>query len=283
VPAPSSEINATSAVTTHKQQWDSNEGKKICTAAEGCTNRAIKGGRCTKHGGRGSCSIEGCATGVQGRGLCYKHGGGSRTFCTTQGCTTHAVKHGLCTKHGIKTVCQAKGCLTNARSLASGFCRKHEESDSDEIKNDLECKYECATPPAESVPTTSSSPAPAATTPPTADPFATKQAVLPSNGAVSASAAAAAALLAVAASASPRPITNAPQSATSPIEREEVQPQGSDNIILMRPQQDTGGLSGLALLAGGAECTVPLTLTQPDPDPDPDPAPAPELHPYPYP
>ena len=52
--------------------------KNICRAG-GCTNNAVMGGVCIKHGAkRKTCSHEGCTNQIQNRGVCIRHGA-SRT------------------------------------------------------------------------------------------------------------------------------------------------------------------------------------------------------------
>ena len=52
--------------------------KKKCSS-EGCSNQAISGGVCIKHGAvvtsiRKTCSVEGCTTKIRSHGVCTKHG-----------------------------------------------------------------------------------------------------------------------------------------------------------------------------------------------------------------
>ena len=97
-------------------------------SADGCTNKAQKGGVCVKHGAKVEykrCSVEGCTNGVIKGGVCVKHGAKLK-LCSFDGCTTQAKKGGVCVKHGAKVEykrCSTEGCTSLAQK--GGVCVKH--------------------------------------------------------------------------------------------------------------------------------------------------------------
>jgi hypothetical protein len=99
--------------------------RKLCSS-EGCTNIAVKGGVCKKHGAlveRKRCSSKGCTNKVVQGGVCMKHGAKVK-LCSIEGCTKYAKKGGVCTKHGAKVKrCSSEGCTNQARK--GGVCVKH--------------------------------------------------------------------------------------------------------------------------------------------------------------
>jgi len=72
---------------------------KLCSI-EGCTNQAIKGGVCKRHGAKAKrCNIEGCTNHAIKGGVCIRHGAKLKR-CSSEGCTNQAVKGGVCRRHG---------------------------------------------------------------------------------------------------------------------------------------------------------------------------------------
>ena len=75
--------------------------RKSCSVDE-CTNIAVKGGVCTKHGAKGKrCKGEGCTNKAVKGGVCVKHGA-ERKLCSNESCTNVAVSGGVCFRHGAK-------------------------------------------------------------------------------------------------------------------------------------------------------------------------------------
>ena len=74
------------------------KGRRQCSV-EGCTNNAVRGGICIRHGERPpTCSHEGCTNLAQRRGVCDKHG--AKPKCSIEGCDKVAKKGGTCRRHG---------------------------------------------------------------------------------------------------------------------------------------------------------------------------------------
>jgi hypothetical protein len=74
---------------------------KRCSS-EGCTNIAVKGGVCIRHGAKIKlCSSEGCTNVVQREGVCKRHGAKIKR-CSSEGCTNQVIKGGVCWRHGAK-------------------------------------------------------------------------------------------------------------------------------------------------------------------------------------
>ena len=98
---------------------------KRCSS-DGCTNQAVKGGVCVKHGAKMKrCSSDGCTNKAQKGGVCIKHGAKVEyKRCSSEGCTNFAIKGGVCIKHGAKRMqCSVEGC-TN-QSSRGGVCKRH--------------------------------------------------------------------------------------------------------------------------------------------------------------
>jgi hypothetical protein len=74
--------------------------------ADGCTNIAVKGEACMKHGKKREhkrCSSEGCTSFVKKGGVCVKHGAKVEyKRCSSEGCKKFAFKGGVCMRHGAK-------------------------------------------------------------------------------------------------------------------------------------------------------------------------------------
>jgi hypothetical protein len=122
---------------------------KVCSS-DGCTNVAVKGGVCKRHGARHLANTrdvqimlwkEACALSVVQRsndaalkgapnqaregGVCIKHGATwTKKRCSREGCTNFAVKGGVCRRHGAKVkLCSIEGCTK--QSVRGGLCRRH--------------------------------------------------------------------------------------------------------------------------------------------------------------
>ena len=93
--------------------------RKNCKV-EGCTNGAIQGGVCIRHGAIvPNCKAEGCTNRAYQRGVCQRHGA-PKLQCNTEGCTNQRP----CQRHGTpKLVCKIEGC-TNGR-VQGGVCARH--------------------------------------------------------------------------------------------------------------------------------------------------------------
>ena len=93
----------------------------------GCTNYAINGGVCTRHGAkRPVCSHKGCTNIALIRGVCWRHGAKDSIDrrCSQKGCTNYVVQGGVCRRHGAKIrKCSRKGC-TNI-TVKGGVCWRH--------------------------------------------------------------------------------------------------------------------------------------------------------------
>jgi sulfur relay (sulfurtransferase) complex TusBCD TusD component (DsrE family) len=75
-------------------------GAKTECKHEGCTNHAIKGGVCIRHGAKVKrCNSAGCTNQAKNRGVCMKHGVKVK-LCSTEGCTNQSQKRGVCKRHG---------------------------------------------------------------------------------------------------------------------------------------------------------------------------------------
>ena len=72
---------------------------KLCSS-EGCTNVALKGGVCMRHGAKLKlCSSEGCTNVALKWGVCIRHGAKVK-LCSIQGCINRRVRNGVCRRHG---------------------------------------------------------------------------------------------------------------------------------------------------------------------------------------
>lgn len=89
--------------------------------AKNCTNIALKGGKCTKHGGGRRCSAANCTRGAKQGGKCISHGGGVR--CRVAGCQNSTAGGTKCISHGGGVRCDIAGCTKPAAK--EGKCRKH--------------------------------------------------------------------------------------------------------------------------------------------------------------
>jgi hypothetical protein len=104
---------------------DVNKYKKICSAS-GCTNVAVQGGVCSRHGAKVKrCSREGCPNVVVQGGVCTRHGAKvTRKLCSREECTNQAKKGGVCIKHGAqKKRCSSEGCTNYV--VKGGVCWRH--------------------------------------------------------------------------------------------------------------------------------------------------------------
>ena len=75
-------------------------GAKTYCNHEGCTNKAIKGGVCVRHGAsltKKYCSHEGCTKYAQRGGVCRGHGATAK-ICNHEGCNNNAQKGGVCVR-----------------------------------------------------------------------------------------------------------------------------------------------------------------------------------------
>ena len=97
--------------------------------SEGCTNYAVKGGVRKRHGAkvnRKLCSSEGCTNIAKTGGVCVRHGA-KRKQCSWLGCTNNAVQGGVCKRHGAKVaapkLCNIAGCTNFAQK--GGVCIRH--------------------------------------------------------------------------------------------------------------------------------------------------------------
>ena len=76
--------------------------KKQCSIEE-CTNKAVQGGVCRRHGAKVEiklCSYEGCVNQVINNGVCISHGAKRKKRCSQEGCTNQAKRRGVCKRHG---------------------------------------------------------------------------------------------------------------------------------------------------------------------------------------
>ena len=91
---------------------------------DGCTNIAVKGGVCIRHGAKKKlCSREGCTNIAKKGGVCTRHGAKIKR-CSRKGCTNYALKGGVCIRHGAKKkLCSSEGCTNNAKK--GGVCQRH--------------------------------------------------------------------------------------------------------------------------------------------------------------
>lgn len=92
---------------------------RICSV-EGCTNGAVRGGVCFRHGAeRKKCSHEGCANLSVKEGVCVRHGA-KRKKCSHEGCANQAKTGGVCIRHGAKVqVKRVKLCITKDAPIKS--------------------------------------------------------------------------------------------------------------------------------------------------------------------
>ena len=104
------------------QERASGKRRKQCSI-EGCTNWALRGGVCGRHGGAKLCSSEGCTNQAVKGGVCIRHGAKYKR-CSNEGCTNQAQKGGVCYRHGAKRrPCNSDGCPKYARQ--GGLCIRH--------------------------------------------------------------------------------------------------------------------------------------------------------------
>jgi hypothetical protein len=114
---------------------------------EGCTNIAIKGGVCKRHGAKKEhkhkrCSVKGCTNQVQKGGVCIKHGAKVKS-CSVEGCTNQSQRRRLCVKHGTKAErkrCSSKGCTSLAQM--EEFVLSTEQRSNDAAFKDAPIKFE---------------------------------------------------------------------------------------------------------------------------------------------
>ena len=96
-------------------------------SSEGCTNQALKGRVCMKHGAKMKrCSSDGCTNQVINGGVCVRHGAKVKR-CSSEGCTNHAKTGGVCIKHGAKVerkLCNYEGGCANI-AKRGGVCIRH--------------------------------------------------------------------------------------------------------------------------------------------------------------
>jgi hypothetical protein len=92
--------------------------------AEGCTNRAVKGGVCVTHGAMiKRCSFDGCTNKSKTGGVCITHGS-KKKRCSFEGCTNQAINGGVCITHGATVKrCSFEGCANQAQK--KGVCVTH--------------------------------------------------------------------------------------------------------------------------------------------------------------
>ena len=96
---------------------------KKCSA-DGCTNLALKGGVCVRHGAKvKQCSSERCTNIVVRGGVCMRHGAKVKP-CSIDGCTNYPQRGGVCIRHGAKVkLCSNDGCTNKA--YKGGVCIRH--------------------------------------------------------------------------------------------------------------------------------------------------------------
>ena len=87
----------------------------------GCTQGALKGGTCSRHGGRNRCQEPGCDKSAQSStDRCITHGGGNR--CQEPGCDKSAVgSTDRCKGHGGGNRC-VKCALVSAKAKHNFLC-----------------------------------------------------------------------------------------------------------------------------------------------------------------
>lgn len=105
------------------------ERKQMCRpvcSTEECTNFALQGGKCARHGAKlKRCTVAGCDKKSQRKGLCARHGAGAtQPKCTVEGCDKVSRKNRLCFVHGPKEICNFEGGCTNLAEYR-GVCQKH--------------------------------------------------------------------------------------------------------------------------------------------------------------
>ena len=88
----------------HTRKKVAKKKKRGKCSADGCTNGAVRGGVCVRHGAKVKrCNSEGCTNQAQKGGVCIKHGAKVEyKRCSSEGCTKYAQKGGVCWKHGAK-------------------------------------------------------------------------------------------------------------------------------------------------------------------------------------
>ena len=102
---------------------DVNKYKKICSAS-GCTNVAVQGGVCSRHGAKVKlCSSEGCTNQAKRGGVCFRHGAKVK-LCSREGSTNYAKKGGVCIKHGAQRKLGSREECTN-QAKKGGVCIRH--------------------------------------------------------------------------------------------------------------------------------------------------------------
>lgn len=90
----------------------------------GCTNNAVTGGICRRHGSKAKeCSHPACTNNVVKAGVCRRHGAKAKG-CSHQDCTNNTQKGGVCCKHGAKKKrCRYPQCPSVA--VKNGVCHRH--------------------------------------------------------------------------------------------------------------------------------------------------------------
>lgn len=114
-------------------------GANACKT-EGCTNIAMKGGVCVKHGAnQPKCRTPGCNKNAKKGGLCIAHGAKpKRASCSVEGCIKYAVEGGICIKHGANSRVKAKveQKISKKQQNAKGAKKKKEEEEEVEAAKD---------------------------------------------------------------------------------------------------------------------------------------------------
>ena len=85
--------------------------KKYECSSHGCSNYAVKGGVCIRHGAsQKRCSSEGCTNQARKGGVCIRHGAKIKApkRCSSEGCTNQALKGGVCCRHGAYPIPYAR-------------------------------------------------------------------------------------------------------------------------------------------------------------------------------
>lgn len=90
----------------------------LCTK---CSNKAVKNGKCKRHGAFGQCVQMGCSSPAEGgrAKLCQRH---ATQACQVTGCKSKAVKRKRCRAHGAYNQCSTPGCMTRSSSGAYDRC-----------------------------------------------------------------------------------------------------------------------------------------------------------------
>ena len=122
-----------------------NNDVPLATSKRSRSDNENENGPVEKFSKKKYCSWEGCTNGAIKGGVCWRHGAKSTTNkkkCSSEGCTNYAVKGGVCVRHGAKTTTNKKKKKNNC-SATTKRLRPDDENESEPVKKRSK-KKECS-------------------------------------------------------------------------------------------------------------------------------------------